>query len=141
MTARTTTAALTANAEAYAQQQRVYRLLLATPSETAGRTFDPTLFEMYEGSCRLLTATVATAIDASISTGDVIQTVDGALTISHRVGSTVVLTADGQPVFMGHWHEGARSPRTEVRYERWSDGVRTAHGYADAASRRVVQTG
>ena len=48
-------------------------------------------------------------------------------------------TEDGGEA-IGAWHEGPESGR-EIYYERYRGGQRIAHGYVDAASRKITQTG
>jgi hypothetical protein len=50
------------------------------------------------------------------------------------------LTEDGRYARWQEWETGPGSGR-EVYYERWEDGVRVAHGWLDAVSRKLVQSG
>lgn len=50
------------------------------------------------------------------------------------------LTEDGRYARWREWETGPGSGR-EVYYERWEDGVRVAHGWLDAESRKLVQSG
>lgn len=51
----------------------------------------------------------------------------------------VTATEDGRGVDLTGWHEGAIAG--EVYYERYSARGREAHGWVDARTRRLVQSG
>lgn len=48
-------------------------------------------------------------------------------------------TEDGRYVDLTGWHEGASA--AEVYYERYSSRGREAHGWVDARTRKLVQSG
>lgn len=52
----------------------------------------------------------------------------------------VELTGDGRYARWQEWETGPGSG-SDVYYERWQDGVRIAHGWLDAESRKLVQSG
>lgn len=57
----------------------------------------------------------------------------------------VIVTSDGRVAWTGIWHDvetdGPMS-ETSVYYEKWTGpSCRPGHGYVDAESRKVVQTG
>lgn len=53
----------------------------------------------------------------------------------------VELTGDGRYARWQEWHTGPGSWSDSVYYERWRDGVRIGHGWLDAESRKLVQSG
>lgn len=93
----------------------------------------------YERAQHALHATVAPAIRAAVI-GDTIWTADGgSMTVADVNTITVLLTADGG-AYSSAWHEGPSE--TEVYVERYTlDGRREFHGYCDATTRRLTQTG
>lgn len=50
------------------------------------------------------------------------------------------LTEDGRYARWQEWETGPGSG-TDVYYERWENGTRVAHGWLDAESRKLVQSG
>jgi hypothetical protein len=53
----------------------------------------------------------------------------------------IIATSDGRN-YISKWHEGPRTPHTAAVFvERWTKDGRTFHGYIDATSRKIVQTG
>jgi hypothetical protein len=120
-------------------------------AENAAGLIPAPSFEAYQTAARTVNQTAAVAA-AMLKVGDTVHTADGPLVIAWQHSSTtsidVVLTSDGgpqEPV----WHTGPESDAMQVRYESWTlvdngkdvDVSKRSHGYLDAASRRIVQTG
>ena len=122
-------------------------------------TFD---LDKYLAECKARMAALTEALftpaaHGGVNLGDRVDTPDGALFVSLRqyakdtdvdavvnrtaVPEMVVLTEDGGFADFGRWHEGDSDIDTWVRYERYTTEGRVGHGYVDATTRRLVQTG
>lgn len=70
-----------------------------------------------------------------------VNVAEDAVVARTAVPEEILATEDGSWAEPGVWHQGPESDEPTVYYERWRDGVRVGHGYVDAASRRLVQSG
>lgn len=81
-------------------------------------------------------------IIANAKVGDPVESVGGPpLIVAKSDAEGIVATGDGGP-YVSKWHQGTRSKADDVYVERHNfAGLRVFHGWIDADSRKLVQTG
>lgn len=120
------------------QAERQAMQTLCSDAKARGGRSSDAVFDAWVAAAQRVAALTAVAVTSGA------ETIESEGMTLHRAGAdrlNVTYSTDGRPI-VAEWHEGEGSDDL-VYYERCSvaTGCRVAHGWVDAVSRRIVQTG